>query len=96
MDEITRTAWTKTLARLENISQERRDHFAKLLTYLAECYDDDTNTNTYATVLLYRNDMLIIISAGATEEEAMGMVFKASEIMHDMVAAEAPAREMFN
>lgn len=86
--------WADTLTLLEELSDDKRTHFALVLSKLAKCYVDD---NGYRAVLLVdNNDHLMTISVGATEMECMEILNKAQEVMGMVVTEDAPAREMFN
>ena len=98
MDAMTkqkiREEWVNTLALLENMPDDKRTHFALVLSKLAKCYVDD---NTSKAVLLVDTDShLMTISVGATEMDCMDMLSKACEVMGMVVSEDAPPREMFN
>ena len=98
MDEMnelqTKERWKKTLALLEELSDDKRRHFALVLGKLAECYIEDSGVK--AVVLVDTADRLMTISVGATEMDCAEMLGKANEIMGMVVTEDAPAREMFN
>lgn len=86
--------WADTLALLEDLPDDKRMHFALLLSKLAKCYVDDGGYK--AVLLVDNNDHLMTISVGATEMECMEILNKAQEVMGAVVTEDAPAREMFN
>jgi hypothetical protein len=92
MDKEVTDAWASALNKLGDMSEEKRRHFAILLVNLADCYTDDAS----AVVLIHRDDSLMMLSAGANEFEAAGMLDRANHLVSTMVTAEAPAKEMFN
>lgn len=98
MDEITKRHlkqdWTATLALLEELSDDKRMHFAMVLSKLAKCYVDDNKVR--AVLLVDTDSQLMTISVGATEMDCMEMLNKAHEVMNMVVTDDAPAREMFN
>lgn len=98
MDEMnelqTKERWKKTLALLEELSDDKRRHFALVLGKLAECYIDDSGVK--AVLLVDTDNHLMTISVGATELDCAAMLSKAHEIMGMVVTEDAPAREMFN
>lgn len=98
MDEITKRYlkqdWTATLALLEELSDDKRMHFAMVLSKLAKCYVDDNKVR--AVLLVDTDSQLMTISVGATEMDCMEMLNKAHEVMNMVVTDDAPAREMFN
>ena len=93
MDKEIKDHWEKSMEMLMSLSPAKRKHFALLLVNLADCYADD---GVMATVLISRDDNLMMFSAGATEFECSEMLSKANELVHAVVTADAPAREMFN
>lgn len=92
MEQELKNAWTSTIDKLDNLSMEKRKHFAMLLINLGACYADDG----MAVVLVHRDDNLMMFSAGATEFECAEMLNKANELVNMVVTADAPAKEMFN
>jgi hypothetical protein len=86
--------WADTLTLLEDLSDDKRMHFALLLSKLAKCYVEDGGHK--AVLLVDNNDHLMTISVGATEMECMEILNKAQEVMGMVVTEDAPAREMFN
>ena len=98
MDEITKRYlkqdWDETLALLEELSDDKRTHFAMVLSKLAKCYVDDNKVR--AVLLVDTDSQLMTISVGATEMDCMEMLTKAHEVMGMVVTDDAPAREMFN
>ena len=98
MDEITKRHlkqdWTATLALLEELSDDKRMHFAMVLSKLAKCYVDDNKVR--AVLLVDTDSQLMTISVGATEMDCMEMLNKAHEVMNMVVTDDAPSREMFN
>ena len=86
--------WAGTLTLLENLPEEKRMHFALLLSKLAKCYVEDSGYK--AVLLVDDDDQLMTISVGASEMECMAILNKAQEVMGAVVTEDAPAREMFN
>lgn len=94
MDKEITDQWEKSMAKILALPSDRRKHFALLLVSLADCYDEDGDAA--AVVLIHRDDNLVMFSAGATEFECSEMLGKANELVHAVVTADAPAKEMFN
>jgi len=94
MDKELTDQWEKSMAKILALPLERRKHFALLLVTLADCYDEDSEGA--AVVLVHREDNLVMFSAGATEFECSEMLSKANELVHAVVTADAPPKEMFN
>jgi hypothetical protein len=94
MDKEITDQWEKSMAKILALPSDRRKHFALLLVHLADCYDEDNDAA--AVVLIHRDDKLVMFSAGATEFECSGMLDKANELVHAVVTADAPPKEMFN
>jgi hypothetical protein len=94
MDKLTQKRWEETLEKLSDCSKEKRDHFAMLVLQLADCYDDDMSSK--AVVLLHKNDVLAMFSAGANTMDAAEIVSKAHEALMATVTADAPPKEMLN
>ena len=86
--------WAGTLTLLEELSDEKRMHFALLLSKLAKCYVEDGDHR--AVLLVDNREHLMTISVGASEMECVEILNKAQEIMGMVVTEDAPAREMFN
>ena len=49
-----------------------------------------------ATIIISRDDNLMLFSAGATEFECADMLGRANELIHEVAAADAPEKGMFN
>jgi len=94
MDKEITDQWEKSMAKILALPPERRKHFALLLVNLADCYDEDSDGA--AVVLIHRDSNLVMFSAGATEFECSDMLSRANELVHAVVTADAPAKEMFN
>lgn len=94
MDKEIKDHWENAMEMLMALPASKRRHFALLLVNLADCYDDDLDCA--ATVLIHRDDKLVLFSAGATEFECAEMLQKANELVHAVATADAPAKEMFN
>ena len=86
--------WADTLTLLEDLTDEKRMHFALLLSKLAKCYVEDGDHR--AVLLVDNGSHLMTISVGASEMECVEILNKAQEIMGMVVTEDAPAREMFN
>lgn len=94
IEQYAKERWKKTLALLEGLSENKRQHFALVLGKLAECYIDDSGVK--AVLLVDTDNHLLTISVGATELDCAVMLGKANEIMGAVVTSDAPEREMFN
>lgn len=98
MDAMTqkkmKAEWADTLTLLEDLTDEKRMHFALLLSKLAKCYVEDGDHR--AVLLVDNGSHLMTISVGASEMECVEILNKAQEIMGAVVTEDAPAREMFN
>jgi hypothetical protein len=94
MDKLTQKRWEETLEKLSGCSKEQRDHFAMLVLQLADCYGNDITSK--AVVLINKNDVLSMFSAGANEMDAAEMVSKTHEVFMASVTADAPPKEMLN
>lgn len=93
MDQKLTDHWREAMDKILALPEPKRKHFALLLVNLADCYTDES---VMATVLISRDDTLMMFSAGATEFECSEMLNKANELVHEVVMADAPAKEMFN
>lgn len=93
MDQTLTDHWRDAMDKIMALPETKRKHFALLLVNLADCY---TDTDVMATVLISRDDSLMMFSAGATEFECAAMLDKASSLVHEVATADAPAKEMFN
>ena len=94
MDKELTNRWEHALTKILALPTDKRKHFALMLVSLADCYDDDLDCA--ATVLIHRDDSLMMFSAGATEFECSEMLQKANELVHAVATADAPAKELFN
>lgn len=94
MEQELTNRWEHALAKILALPAEKRKHFALMLVNLADCYDDDNDCA--AVVLVHRENNLVMFSAGATEFECSEMLNKANELVHAVVTADAPAKELFN
>lgn len=89
--------WQEAIKRLNKCSKEKREHFANLITSLAACYnEDDVEPEAQAVVLIVRDEVLAMFSAGADAMCATDMVHKASEALIAAAMADAPPKEMLN
>jgi hypothetical protein len=86
--------WAETLTLLEDLSDDKRTHFALVLSKLAKCYVDDNKSK--AVLLVDTESHLMTISVGATEMDCADMLNRACEVMGMVVTEDAPSREMFN
>ena len=93
MDKELTNRWEHAMAKILELPSDKRKHFALMLVNLADCYADD---GVMATVIISRDDNLMMFSAGATEFECAEMLGRANELVHEVATAEAPAKEMFN
>jgi hypothetical protein len=94
MDQLKTKAWEDALKRLNECSVEKREHFAVLITTLADCYGTDAPAK--AVVLVDRGEHMAMFSAGAEEMTAAEMVSRAHAAFTMSVMADAPPKEMFN
>lgn len=93
MDKEIKDHWENAMGMLMALPASKRRHFALLLVNLADCYADE---GVMATVIISRDDHLMLFSAGATEFECAEMLQKANEMVHAVATADAPAKELFN
>jgi hypothetical protein len=94
MDKLTQKRWEETLEKLSGCSKEKRDHFATLVLQLSACYNEDMSSK--AVVLIHKDDVLAMFSAGANEMDAAEIVGKANEVLMAVMTADAPPKEMLN
>lgn len=93
MDKEITDHWENAMEMLMALPASKRRHFALLLVNLADCYADQ---GVMATVLISRDDNLMLFSAGATEFECADMLGRANALVHEVAVADAPAKELFN
>jgi hypothetical protein len=93
MDKEIKDHWENAMTMLMALPETKRRHFALLLVNLADCYADD---GVMATVIISRDDNLMMFSAGATEFECAEMLGRANELVHEVAVADAPPKELFN
>lgn len=94
MDQLKTDAWKKALDRLNACPPDKRDHYAMIITALADCYGEGAPAK--AVVLIERDDCLGMFSAGAEAMVAAEMVGRANAAFHVSVMADAPEKGMFN
>lgn len=69
--------------RLESLSVEQQQHFKTLVTKLAACYGDDSES---AAILIFvTDDHIELISANAGELEANAIIHAMSDSLKDAV-----------
>lgn len=93
MDKELTDHWRTAIDRILALPEPKRKHFALLLVNLADCYADE---GVMATVIVSRDDNLMLFSAGATEFECADMLSRANELVHEVAVADAPEKGMFN
>lgn len=93
MDKEITDQWTASMEKIMKLPTGKRKHFALLLVNLADCYADE---DVMATIIISRDDNLMLFSAGATEFECADMLGRANELIHEVAAADAPEKGMFN
>ena len=86
--------WAEALTALEKLPEERRDHFAYVLTLLAECY-----TGQHRAALVFDDGACgtaAIIGVNATDMEVAGMLAVVTNGMMQVQIEDAPERGMYN
>ena len=92
---IDKEAWADAMNELSELPKEKRDHFAVLLINLANCYRKDSTSKAFIIVDI-ADEAMVSFALNADEMEAAEMVFKAYEVMGDILTNDAPDKEMFN
>jgi hypothetical protein len=95
MVEIGDAAWNAAISSLSELSVDQRKHFATLLIHLAKCYQDDSNHKALIFVDTGPISMLTF-AINANEAEAANIINDAYTVMHAMITADAPDRDMYN
>ena len=93
MDKEITDHWKLAIEKIMALPTGKRKHFALLLVNLADCYADE---DVMATVIISREDNLMLFSAGATEFECADMLGRANDLIHEVAVADAPEKGLFN
>ena len=94
MDKLDQQTWEETIDRMQDTSQEKREHFAHMIMLLAQCYVEDSPCK--AVVIVDTGASLITFAAGADDMEMAEMLMQANETAQAITMRDAPPKEMFN
>jgi len=83
------------LEKLEALSPERREHMRIVFKGLIECYVRD-DVRAVVVVSEDNNPFGELLTINCNDMEALGMLNQIQGMMHEIVTADAPPKEMMN
>jgi hypothetical protein len=76
VDEVSKTISAAAIAAIMKLSKhgskEQKEHFAEMLTMLADCYDDERNQK--AVIIMSNDEVMATLSINADPWDTAGMV----------------------
>ena len=83
------------LEKLESLTPERREHMRIVVKALIECY---LREDVRALVVVAEDDNPFgeLLTINCNDMEALGMLNQIQGMMHEIVTADAPPKEMMN
>ena len=94
MDKLNQEEWDTTIEQMQGASKELRDHYARLIMLLAQCYLKDSGRK--AVVIFDTGSSMLTFAAGADEMEMADMLMQANDTVQAITMQDAPPKEMFN
>jgi hypothetical protein len=94
MDKLNQEEWDATIEQMQSASNELRDHFARMIMMLAQCYIKDSPYK--AVVIVDTGASMLTFAAGADDMEMAEMLMQANDTVQAITMQDAPPKELFN
>ena len=94
MDKLNQEEWDATIEQMQSASNELRDHFARMIMMLAQCYNKDSPYK--AVVIVDTGASMLTFAAGADDIEMAEMLMQANDTVQAITMQDAPPKELFN